>query len=263
MSVFPIDYPFSPARKINDTDWNKVVDNLTGSQIKSGSLTINTGPTTTALNVSGITSLNTLNLSGSINSTTGSVGINPAAYITGSLTAGNILVNNGLIVGAGNQVNLTPTLSSIATQFAFGTNTSNSSLSGQVQIGGSPTLPPLTNYALNIQTGSLTIVTGSAIINGNEFVSGSLAVGNNETINNNVIIGGNLIVSGSISGSLNIGPFTQSGSNIILQSGSNIILQSGSIIPFALPASYVVFSGSVPGITGPYYIMNGSTNKID
>src|SRR5438552_1094065 len=52
-------------------------------------------------------------------------------------------------------------------------------------------------------------------------------------------------------------------SNYIFYSGSNIVLQSGSIIPFAIPASYVIFSGSIAGITGPYYGLNGITNNID
>ena len=54
-----------------------------------------------------------------------------------------------------------------------------------------------------------------------------------------------------------------SSSNYIFYSGSNIVLQSGSIIPFAIPASYVIFSGSIAGITGPYYGLNGITNNID
>lgn len=49
----------------------------------------------------------------------------------------------------------------------------------------------------------------------------------------------------------------------IIGSGSNLTLQSGSIIPFAAPASFVVFSGSIVGITGPYYAINGSNNKVD
>jgi len=52
-------------------------------------------------------------------------------------------------------------------------------------------------------------------------------------------------------------------SNYIFYSGSNIVLQSGSITPFALPATYVVFSGSIAGITGPYYAINGLNNNID
>src|SRR5438876_12378466 len=54
-----------------------------------------------------------------------------------------------------------------------------------------------------------------------------------------------------------------SSSNYIFYSGSNIVLQSGSIIPFALPATYVIFSGSVAGYSGPYYAINGLSNNID
>src|SRR5438552_13566965 len=50
--------------------------------------------------------------------------------------------------------------------------------------------------------------------------------------------------------------------SISVLSGSNLTLQSGSIVPFALPASYVIFSGSVAGYTGPYYAINGTTNQI-
>jgi hypothetical protein len=50
---------------------------------------------------------------------------------------------------------------------------------------------------------------------------------------------------------------------LTLISGSNLILQSGSIIPFALPASYIIFSGSIPSLIGPYYVINGLTNNID
>src|SRR5437660_8058165 len=50
--------------------------------------------------------------------------------------------------------------------------------------------------------------------------------------------------------------------SINLPSGSNLTIQSGSIIPFAIPASYVIFSGSIPGVTGPYYALNGNTNLI-
>src|SRR3972149_2518019 len=48
----------------------------------------------------------------------------------------------------------------------------------------------------------------------------------------------------------------------IIGSGSNLTLQSGSIIPFAAPASFVVFSGSITGLTGPYYAINGSNNIV-
>src|SRR5436853_7591843 len=50
--------------------------------------------------------------------------------------------------------------------------------------------------------------------------------------------------------------------SINLPSGSNLTLQSGSIIPFALPASYVIFSGSIAGVTGPYYAISGSNHPM-
>jgi len=50
--------------------------------------------------------------------------------------------------------------------------------------------------------------------------------------------------------------------NITQRSGSNLTLQSGSIIPFALPASYIFFTGSIINLPGPYYALDGSTNKI-
>src|SRR5437660_11034327 len=50
--------------------------------------------------------------------------------------------------------------------------------------------------------------------------------------------------------------------SINLPSGSNLTIQSGSIVPFALPASYVIFSGSISVVPGPFYALNGSNHKI-
>ena len=179
MSNFPLPYPFAPPRKINDADWDLVINNITGSQIKSGSLILSTSGTTTGLSVSGITNLNVLNVTGS-------------SVFNQSSTFGNI-------------------------------------------------------------TGSILSI-GSVTNTGSETISGNLTVGGNQTIGGNLGVGG--LISGTISGGL------QTTGSIIIPSGSNLNLQSGSMIPFALPATYVVFSGSIPGIPGPFYSLNGSNNKI-
>jgi parallel beta-helix repeat protein len=48
-----------------------------------------------------------------------------------------------------------------------------------------------------------------------------------------------------------------------LYSGSNLIIQQGDVIPFAAPATYIIFSGSLPTYVGPYYALNGSENSIE
>jgi hypothetical protein len=181
---YPNQYPFNPQRLVSSPDWDEVVDNLTGSQVKSGSLTVAAPYNFT---VGGTTTVWTLAVTGS--STIGSLSI------TGSTNLG--------VLNAG-------------------------------------------NTSVNILT-----VTGSEIINGPLTLNGS----------NNAIIGGNLTVSGSVFGIIS-GSIINTGS-IIVPSGSSLTLQSGSIIPFASPANYIIFSGSITGINGPYYAINGLTNNVD
>src|SRR5207253_1864048 len=188
MSVlgFAQEYPFSPSRKINDTDWNKVVDNLTGSQVKSGSLTL-AAPNN--LTVGGTTTIGNTNLSGSITSTTGSVGIASPAYITGTLNIGGAttaadIISSGLVQA--------------------GTLTSNVLNAGNFFVPGGAITTITTGSA--IITGPLTgsnITAGNVTLN-NLVTTGSANIGGamNITGTNNAIIGGNLTVTGSISGSL-------------------------------------------------------------
>ena len=43
MSAYPPMYPVNPTRLLNDSDWNLLLANVTGSQLKSGSLTLSSG----------------------------------------------------------------------------------------------------------------------------------------------------------------------------------------------------------------------------
>src|SRR5438876_4698170 len=107
MSNFPLPYPFAPPRKINDADWDLVINNITGSQIKSGSLILSTSGTTTGLSVSGITNLNILNVTGS-------------SVFNQSSTFGNI---TGSILSIGSV-----------------TNTGSETISGNLTVGGNQTI---------------------------------------------------------------------------------------------------------------------------
>jgi hypothetical protein len=256
-----------------------VVDNLTGSQVKSGSLTIAApynltvgGNVTATSGITNIANLNATNLNVNNVISTGSSG-QFNSVTAGNITAtNNITANNGLIavnnVTSGVQMAapliLGATIISTGSGF-FGAfsgsliNVSGSITSTGIITGsGFQTSSPSTIETLTLVSGSnLTLNSGSIIspfgtISGSIQASGIISSGN---------ITGSIITAingfqGSFSGSI------ISTGSITIPSGSNIILQSGSIIPFASPASYIIFSGSISGVTGPYYSINGSTDKI-
>src|SRR5437899_631992 len=193
MSVlgYPSQFPFSPARKIKDTDWNQVIDNLTGSQVKSGSLFLS-APNN--LTVGGNTTLGNINISGSINPTTGSLGIINSAYITSALNVGGALTANS-ITSPGS--------------LSAGTITTNALTAGNFFVPG----------------GAITTITsGSMIVTGP--MTGSNINASNVSLNN-------LTITGSI----------------IANNGT--IINTGSVL--ALPASYIIFSGSVAGYSGSFF----------
>jgi hypothetical protein len=244
-SQFP--YRWDGTRRITPGDWDDLVDNLTGSQIKTGSFAV-VGPVyiTGSLILSGSNNLSATNVNvqqnGVVFATT-----NMLNFVSGSATTVTVVNDT-----ANNRADITFDLPNLG-----GGNIIVSSGSYLTVLSGSIT-QPFGSASLGTLIVPTLQVTGSMTVGTTANIAGSLtagSIGGGATTIANLTSTGSTVLQGLTAGVSTLASSTFSGS-IVINSGSNLTIQSGSI-----------FLGTTPQIynTGSILVLSGSLaipNKI-